>query len=777
MNNPVSSPENALPAENTLPAETAALAAPTALAALSPEDARAELTHLAETLAVVTDEKRKAERELGIQDGNDRMIQVIDDGSDEAVVQQFVTRLMLRNLHQLRLSERRPYFARLDFIPDGAAEAVTYYLGRWGVFKTPEYKPWVVDWRSPLANLYYSGQVGRVGYEAPDGGVHGELTRKRMFTLADGRLEDVFDTGLLGQEKYLSDVLSQVTASRLREVVTTIQAEQNVVIRHAPASPLLVQGVAGSGKTTIALHRIAWLLYRLQKTVAPHQMLILAPNPLFLTYISRVLPDLGVDEVRQTTFPQLCALWLGKAMPKLPQTWPLEERLGMDKPGRDALDDRLRRKGELRAAALLDAYLDRLEPTLPGIAPMTFGGVTLMTPAEIREAYLGQLKPFPLAARVDELSKIAVSRMTRTADQLAQRMTELFEQKLDALLRALPDGPERRARAAKLIASRDERMAELKAARKDFAKTFTARFRSLKLLDVYRDFWLDLAARDGSYQPLCEAALPLLAKGWCGEEDLPLLLLLARRLTGLQRQDIKHVVIDEAQDMSPLSIFALRELLGHDAFTLVGDLMQGVHGDAGVRDWRALCDGVFTAQPVIATLRTSYRSTVEIMRLAFHVIGRHPVGGVELAQPTLRHGEQPGHTRIRSGAERAHAVAQVARGWLAEGYHAVAIVEKTEPQARKLHKALLDELPQARMLTAGQADFDGGVLVMGASVVKGLEFDGVIVASAEDESYPDDRFTAKLFYVLCTRPLHRLHLVHKGDLCAHARDAECYTGA
>lgn len=126
-----------------------------------------------------------------------------------------------------------------------------------------------------------------------------------MFTISDGQLEDMQDTGLAGQEKYLTDALSQMTSARLREVVTTIQAEQNTVIRFDAFSPLCVQGVAGSGKTTIALHRMAWLLYQLQKTVLPQQMLILAPNPLFLSYISRVLPDLGVDDVRQTTFPGL----------------------------------------------------------------------------------------------------------------------------------------------------------------------------------------------------------------------------------------------------------------------------------------------------------------------------------------------------------------------------------------------------------------------------------------------------------------------------------------
>ena len=335
-------------------------------ATLSPQEWTTEKQHLAETLQIVVNERKKLENDLGIVDGNDRLIQVLDDGSTDAAVQQFIIKNKLRSLHQLRLSSRQPYFARLDFTPDPGAPVLGHlkagkkssiYLGRWGVLETPSYQVRVADWRSPVANLYYSGQIGRVSYEAPDGKVEGELSLKRMFTISDGQLEDMQDTGLAGQEKYLTDALSQMTSARLREVVTTIQAEQNTVIRFDAFSPLCVQGVAGSGKTTIALHRMAWLLYQLQKTVLPQQMLILAPNPLFLSYISRVLPDLGVDDVRQTTFPGLCRMLMGKRMPKLMDSARLSERLQMDKRQRDALDNVLRRKGALSLRAELAEFL------------------------------------------------------------------------------------------------------------------------------------------------------------------------------------------------------------------------------------------------------------------------------------------------------------------------------------------------------------------------------------------------------------------------------------
>ena len=317
-----------------------------------------EQAHLAQTLETVTQERRKVEIALGMADGNDRLVMVNDDQSGDAIVQLQITRNNLQNLHQLRLSSRSPYFARLDFTPAAgtpplggmrAGVNAPVYIGRWGVLKTPEYQVAVHDWRSPVANLYYSGQVGQVKYDAPDGAVHGEMTLKRMFTIEDAKLVSMQDTGVVGQEKFLTDALSQVTTARLREVVTTIQAEQNTVIRYDPMKPLCVQGVAGSGKTTIALHRAAWMLYRLQKTLRPEQMLILAPNPLFLSYISRVLPDLGVDKVHQLTFEQLCQKLLEKRMPKLCAQDRLSERLGMIKAERDALDDILRRKGALNS--------------------------------------------------------------------------------------------------------------------------------------------------------------------------------------------------------------------------------------------------------------------------------------------------------------------------------------------------------------------------------------------------------------------------------------------
>ena len=220
------------------------------------------------------------------------------------------------------------------------------------------------------------------------------------------------------------------------------------------------------------------------------------------------------------------------------------------------------------------------------------------------------------------------------------------------------------------------------------------------------------------------------------------------------------MVVDEAQDVSPLQVKVLRKLFNHDAFTLVGDLWQGIYGDEGLRAWSDLTEGIFEKQPACVALSTSYRSTVEIMELALALMAGHDSAGV--AKPVLRHGEPPSFISVKKGEECLAAIARYVEKWLGEGFFSIAIIVKREADAKALHKALLTLLPQARLVSRGDDTFQGGVQVMGASVVKGLEFDCVLIADAQAEAYPRERFYDKLLYVLCTRPLHRLVLLGSG---------------
>ena len=238
---------------------------------------------------------------------------------------------------------------------------------------------------------------------------------------------------------------------------------------------------------------------------------------------------------------------------------------------------------------------------------------------------------------------------------------------------------------------------------------------------------------------------------------------LGKFICGIKQLPIRHVVVDECQDFSPYQVQLLRELTTNASFTLVGDLMQGVHEEEGIHSFSEWLGPIFHGEAEVKQLVTSYRNTMEIMTLASQVAARHPVEGQLTAKPVLRHGETPHVYACRDEKARVARLADLAQGWQEAGYHTIAIIEKTKQQAEKTYRALKKLLP-VRLLAEGDASYTGGLLVLPAALAKGLEFDCVIVGECSAENFPDDAFLSRVLYVLLTRPLHHLALVHTGAL-------------
>lgn len=719
-------------------------------------DSPAEAAHLSATQRIIADEILKLEQETHVGAEEERIVAVPADATMDEQVAMDILRMKIDTLHNLARSRRQAYFARLDFTPEGDAPQ-THYLGRWGVITTPDYDVAVTDWRSPVANLYYSGQVGPMDYEAPDGHVRGELTLRRMLTVEGERLVSLFDSGVVSQDAYLQGVLGAVSSDRLKEIVTTIQAEQNQVIRHPLQRNLIVQGVAGSGKTTIALHRIAWLLYAYRDTLRPEQMMILAPNPLFLSYISQVLPDLGVERVTQTTFSALCLRWMGKRAPRLNVVSRLEDKLSSAPESRAALGEVLRRKGSLAMKADVERFLEGFQAEILPEGGLRFGGHELYSPEDLRDIFLRQLKPFPLAQRIDELKKYIRKRLLQVADAMKHALDQMAQDRLTRLLSELPDGEERRMRARRLLESRDARLAEVDARARQYLKDFPTLFPDLSLLTVYRQYLTRCES-----EAVCAATLPLLDRKRVQAEDLAALVSLCRAIHGVPAGLLRHIVMDECQDFSPYQLALLREIYPAATFTLVGDLMQGVHEEEGIRGYDEWLEPVFRGEATLLQLVTSYRNTVEIMTEASRVAAKHPVPGQQPARPVLRHGEAPRITRCATDKERYAALRAQVAAWQQEGYRSIALVEKTRAGAEHLYRLLKNDLP-VRLMREDDADYTGGLMILPASMVKGLEFDCVAVCNASAEEFPSEPFLCRVLYVAMTRPLHRLHLFATGE--------------
>ena len=708
-----------------------------------------EHLHLQQVCDTVDREIAEVEALTGAKAGECMDVQMEEDPDEqeEVTIQRF--RYQLDRLRQLNMAAGQAYFARLDFTPAGGGPE-TWYLGRWGVLDPVALTPVVVDWRSPVANLYYSGQIGPMDYEAPDGRVEGDLTLKRMLTVRQRQLVSLFDSGIVSQEAYLQDVLGSVSSDRLREIVTTIQAEQNVVIRHPLNAHLLVQGAAGSGKTTIALHRIAYLLYAFRKTLKPENMMILAPNPLFLSYISQVLPDLGVERVVQTTFEGWCRESMGRHMPKILRESRLENSLSLSEEERRKAGTLLRAKGSLAMMKELQGWLDRLQYTVLPENGMKMAGVVLMDRPELEKVFLQDLRYFPLEQRITELKKIIRKRVRSAASFLKEQYAANAEQMTGRIRASMRDGAQRQQKIKEVYALMDQRHREIDA-------------RAEAYLDRYREKF-SLPDLPGLYRAFLEESAPALMPedGSLRQEDLPMLLMICRTVFGLKTKPMKHIVIDECQDFSPFQIELLKQANPAATFTLVGDLYQGIRADEGIRSWEEWKGPVFEDRADLKQLTVSYRNTVEIMNLAQAVAGRYPIDGICETKPVLRHGEPPRIVRAASEKKRLALILEQVRAWRQEGYHSIALIEKTAGQARKLYRQIGQELG-ARLLSETDPDYRGGVMILPAGIAKGMEFDCVGICDASAENFPEDEFLCRILYVMATRPLHRLCVWHKGE--------------
>ena len=708
-----------------------------------------EYLHLRETCDAIDREIAEVEALTGAKAGECMDVRMEEDPDEQVQVTMNRLRYQLDRLRQLSMASGQAYFARLDFTPSGQ-KPETWYLGRWGVLDPVTLTPVVVDWRSPAANLYYSGQIGRMDYEAPDGRVEGELTLKRMLTVKQRELISLFDSGIVSQEAYLQGVLGSVSTDRLREIVTTIQAEQNIVIRHPLAEHLLVQGAAGSGKTTIALHRIAYLLYTFRNSLKPENMMILAPNPLFLSYISQVLPDLGVERVVQTTFEGWCREGMGRRMPKILRESRLEKNLSLTGAEREKTGRILRMKGSLATMKKLEAWLEHLQETVLPPNGMKMAGVVLLDRPEMERIFLKDLRYFPLEQRISELRKIVRKRVQGAVSLLKDQYAANAEQIAGRIRSGMREGAQRQQKLRELYETRDQRYREIDARAEAYLNGYREKFTLPDLAGLYRAF-------------LEECAPELITEDdSLRQEDLPMLVMICRAVFGLKTKPMKHIVIDECQDFSPFQVALLKKVNPAATFSLVGDLYQGIRADEGIRSWDEWKGPVFDHRADLKQLTVSYRNTVEIMDLAQTVAARWPIDGICETKPVLRHGEEPRIVRAQNEKERLALIRDQVRAWQAEGYHSIALIEKTAEQAGALFRRIGAELG-ARLLSETDAEYRGGVMILPASIAKGMEFDCVGVCDASAESFPDDEFLCRVLYVMMTRPLHRLCVWHKGD--------------
>lgn len=661
-------------------------------------------------------------------------------------------------LESLKRLRNKPYFARIDFHRKEKPDREMFYIGKTSLFDRETQLPIILDWRSPLANVYYEGRLGEVSYEALGEKYEGNVSLKRQYQIEEGTLIDFRDIDLTTKDELLQDSLAQNAESRLTEIVSTIQEEQNRIIRADLRKPIIVQGAAGSGKTTIALHRISYFLYTMKDIFRPEEMLILAPNRLFIQYISEVLPELGVDRARQTTYLDFVKQVTNIDLPVLTQHDLLMETVEGD--GDNSRLWSAAYKGSKVFKEVLDQYLHQLKKRYLVKKDFYLCGFKIKSAKGINRLFFEEYSYFPYEVRVQKIKAVLQSELRRKKKRILENMAAKYDEALDEALYGMKDAAKRKIRVSFLITRKEERLAEIKKEAKTAVAKYIRAYPKINLLKWYQELFVDdtfLTVSSGDsndLQKMREETRVLHKKRKLQAEDLAALLYMKTFLIGIHPDDqAKKVVIDEAQDYSFMEIYSLREAFQTDLFTIVGDLAQGIYHYRGLKNWEMLKEEVFPKASYL-TLQKTYRTTIEIMNLA-NCLQDLMIEELPKAEPVVRHGELP--TFIRTCEDWKQKFRQLFLKLLDEGMKSFAVVTKSKQEADHLSSSLQVMELGFTSLKDGQTGM-GERMILPAYLAKGLEFDVVFLYS-EVQPYVHNELDLKLLYVAMTRPLHRLYMI------------------
>ncbi|MBP3578544.1 MAG: AAA family ATPase, partial [Lachnospiraceae bacterium] len=613
-------------------------------------------------------------------------------------------------------ARKKPYFGRIDFQDAALSEPESYYVGRVGI--SPDgVEQLVIDWRAPMASVYYENALGNCTYTVKDTKkdetkVHEiELFRKRTYEIEEDKLKDFFDSDIVANDELLTKCLAKSKKAVLGEIIGTIQKEQNAIIRMSPKTNLIVQGVAGSGKTTVAMHRISYILYNYEQ-FRPVDFYIVGSNRILLNYITGVLPELDVYGVSQMTMEQLFIRLLY-------EDW--DEKKHKVK-ATDPNDKEAYRKGEYAWFHELEAFCEEYEAKTIKTEPVLIEktGVVLLEKKSI-ETYIKNNPRMSVQAKINALNEWLLGRLENELTGKSVSYTPEEKKELN--------------RACKVHFGRDEWKGSL--------------------FDLYEEF-LAHQRKKGS-KIFAEA-------GAYDVYDLAALAYLYKRIKEIDPiREASHVIIDEAQDFGMMVYGSLAYCLRGCTYTIMGDVSQNIHYGYGLNDWEDLRGLILTGDyDNFGILKKSYRNTVEISEFATEVL-HHGNFPIYPAEPILRHGNPVSIQGYDTEENMNRAVVSIIENWKKEGHGTIAVICADEKEAADVTWMLGGKITLADS-NPETAVFDEGVMVLPVEYTKGLEFDAVLLYHPSKEKYPMEDQYVKLLYVAATRALHELAVVHRNDL-------------
>jgi len=703
------------------------------------QDMRQEQLHFQECLDIIGQNVARYEQEYEQHHAQVQELYKAINSGDVELYNQLMTASSLEehaaaSLRRNRAAQDKPYFGRIDYTENATKLQQQVYIGKNGVFRDKT-DVLIADWRAPISSVYYENELGQGEYGLPDEKpISIDLRLKRTYSVEKGRLMGYYDSDVASNDELLVQYLSKNKDAVLGEIIATIQKEQNAIIRKSPFANLIVQGVAGSGKTTVAMHRISYLLYNYKHRFESNEYCVIGSNDLLLNYITSGLPELDVPNIKHMRMDQLFARLCEKDWLKKNKFSESDEEHGSTAPWRCTLS----------FMQELELYLLHLREELVDLSPLQDKQIGTIL-SESNNTTLYQENP-----------TFSICTLLTTLDERAKTR-----------IKFLMSGEDRDRLQAKL---------------KEHAGHYKAKRPTQSIYDLYLEFlrqWWD-AHRDtllpipspqsllqSSLEPQdapCQAAsawqahLDRLRRREYDVYDIAALALIHYRVyQKAPNEEFGLLFLDEAQDFGIGIYYVLRTLLPATYFTIMGDVSQNIHYDTGLNDWYEL-QKLFlkNERDQFLLLQKSYRNTIEISQYAGRILEKASSGRYKI-QPVIRHGIPVEEARFWSDLEMAEHTAGLIADITARGYHTAAVICRDEEEAARARQLLS---PLTALTDGAAANFSTGTMVLPIRLVKGLEFDAVILWNLDMRRGPDDPRQAKLLYVAATRALHELHVLN-----------------
>lgn len=616
----------------------------------------------------------------------------------------------LRKIKELEELIENPYFGKINFKEKSFPEE-EIYIGKYGYIDDKKYEPLVIDWRAPIASLFYHGGLGKASYVTPNGKVEANINNRRQFIIKNSQLHGMFDTETEVRDEILQLVLSSSSSEKLKDIIMTIQKEQDEIIRYKKMGAVVVNGIAGSGKTTVALHRIAYLIYNYRKELE-NKVLILGPNNIFMEYISSVLPTLGETSVRYNTFWDFILEAIGEKVDIISH----EDFIEAINSGDGELKEDASLKRSLKYLKTLDAYVDKLIVTLYPPKDLRFLGKILMTKEEMKKALEEDFIKFPLKSRALRLKRIIISRMKEVRNEKLKEIDKEFIEAGDNIAKGemTQDSLTRREKIIDLIKRVIEFRSEI---------TYLGQGSIVKLY-------------------MMQNTMRILTR-----EDLIPILYLKDKLEGVKLPfNVRYLVVDEAQDLSLSAIKVLSSLTQCRDMTLVGDINQRLisyEGEENFINLEEIIDDVSKFN-----LYNSYRSTDEIIKYSHKFLE-------EDKSKSLRQGDPVREIKLNDIGTLKDKIKEEYILMKEKGLENIAIITRDQDFAYEIHGLIKDDIYH-KYIKDEDGVYNTGTLLLSAYLAKGLEFDGVIAVDRDTEFNKPDLIK----YIISTRALHMLSVIN-----------------